>query len=259
MAKAKVLIVEDDRVVVKDLQGSLEDLGFDIASIVSSGEEALKKAKENKPDIVLMDIVLKGDMDGIETAGQIHSQFDIPVVYLTSYTDEKVLERAKITEPFGYISKPFVERELNIAIEIALYKHKMEKKLKESEKWFSTTLRSVGDAVIATDINGYVTFMNPVAQSLTGWDQEEAIGKPVDNVFHILEEETKEQFENPVAKVIREGRNVYLSNNTLLIAKGRADIPVDLGVAPIKDEKGASSVLFWFSGTSPIANGLSRL
>jgi len=127
-------------------------------------------------------VMFKGEMNGTEAAEQIRSQFDIPVVYLTAYADEKVLERAKVTEPFGYIMKPFEDGELNAAVEIALYKHKMEKKLKESEEWLFTTLNSIADAVIATDKEGHVTFMNPVAESLTGWQQEEAKGKPLQDV-----------------------------------------------------------------------------
>jgi len=169
MGKAQILIVEDERIVAHDIEKSLRNLGFDVCASVPSGEEALEKAEGQRPDLVLMDIMLKGDMNGIEAAEQIRSRFNIPVVYLTAYADEEVLERAKITEPFGYIIKPFEERELGSAIKMALYKHKMERKLKESEEWFSTTLKSIGDAVITTDKEGRVTFMNPVAESLTGW------------------------------------------------------------------------------------------
>ena len=125
-------------------------------------------------DLVLMDIVLEGDMDGVKAAEHIRNHFDIPVVYLTAYSDDTTLQRAKITEPYGYILKPFQERELYTTIEMALYKHKMERKLKENEQWLATTLKSIGDAVIATDTKGFVTFMNPVAEVLTGWKQEEA-------------------------------------------------------------------------------------
>ncbi|MBW2204117.1 MAG: response regulator, partial [Deltaproteobacteria bacterium] len=113
MAKAEILIVEDDGVVARDIQNRLENLGFEVYAIVPSGEKAIQKAKEDSPDLVLMDIMLKGEMDGTVAAEQIRSQFDIPVVYLTAYADKGVLERAKVTEPFGYIIKPFEDRELN--------------------------------------------------------------------------------------------------------------------------------------------------
>jgi CheY-like chemotaxis protein len=125
MEKTQILVVEDDLIIADDIKESLISLGYAVCAIVSSGEEAIEKAEENKPDLVLMDIVLEGKMNGIEAADQIHSRFDIPVVYLTAYADEKTLERAKITEPYGYILKPYEYRELHSATEIALYKHKM--------------------------------------------------------------------------------------------------------------------------------------
>lgn len=126
MEEARVLIVEDEGIVAKDLQGTLENLGYVVPDVVSSGEEAVQKAAEMQLDLVLMDIVLKGDMDGIEAAERIRARFGIPVVYLTAYADEDTLQRAKLTEPYSYILKPFEERELHIAIEMALYKHQIE-------------------------------------------------------------------------------------------------------------------------------------
>ncbi|MFQ5965958.1 MAG: response regulator [Candidatus Scalinduaceae bacterium] len=130
MAKAKIMIVEDEWITADDIKMSLQSLGYTVSSVASSGKEAIQKAEEDRPDLVLMDIVLQGEMDGIEAANQIHSCYDIPIIYLTAYADEKVLERAKITEPFGYIVKPFINEDLKIAIEIALYKHKAEKERK---------------------------------------------------------------------------------------------------------------------------------
>lgn len=131
MAGKKILVVEDETIVAEHIRRSLQNLGYSVPITVSTGEKAIKEAENNKPDLVLMDIVLEDKMDGIEAAMQIRSCFDIPVVYLTAYSDEKILERARITEPFGYVIKPFDERELKINIEIALYKHKMESALRE--------------------------------------------------------------------------------------------------------------------------------
>ena len=238
MSKAQILIVEDDGIVAKDIKNSLKKLGFSVSAVVSYGEEAVEKAKADKPDLVLMDIMLKGDMNGIGAAGEIRDQFNVPVVYLTAYADEDLLERAKITEPYGYIIKPFEDRELNTAIEMALYKHKMEKRLKESEQWLSTTLKSIGDAVIAVDNAGDVTFLNPVAESLTGWNAKEAIGRSLEDVFNIINEETRKPVENPVTKVIREGRIIGLANHTVLIAKDGTEILIGDSGSPIIDEKG---------------------
>ena len=134
MPRARVLIVEDERVVAEDVGRSLNKLGYSVVGIVSSGEEAVKKTEELGPDLVLMDIVLKGGMDGVEAAEEIRGRFRIPVVYVTAYADDETLKRAKETEPFGYILKPFEERELYTSIEVALYRHKMEAELRSSRQ-----------------------------------------------------------------------------------------------------------------------------
>jgi putative two-component system response regulator len=147
MAKARIMIVEDERIIAGYIKRILQDMGYAVSKVVSSGEEAIKKAQEDNPDLVLMDIILQGEMDGIEAASQIRSRFNIPVLYLTAYTNKKMLERAKITEPFGYIVKPFQERELHSNIEMALYKHKTERKLKESYAQLQRTMGGIIDAM----------------------------------------------------------------------------------------------------------------
>jgi len=138
MAKAQILVVEDDVILVMELQDRLQSFGYSVAAAVSSGEEAIKKAGETRPDLILMDIRLKGDMDGIEAALEIRACFGTPVVYLTALADENTLQRAKVTEPYGYIVKPFGEKTLHSTIEIALHKHKVE------------ALRSIGDKGMET-------------------------------------------------------------------------------------------------------------
>ena len=237
----RILVVEDEIIIAEDIQKKLKKMGYVVPAIVASGEEAIKNIKVNIPDLILMDIVIHGKMDGIETAGQIHSLFDIPVVYLTAYTDEKTLERAKITEPFGYLIKPFKERELQITIEIALYKHEMEKKLKESERrlreknqWLVAVIESIGDAVIATDPEGTIKLMNPIAEALTGWNQKEALGKTLTAVFNIISEENDKKIEDPVTKAIREDMFYGLADRTLLITKQGIKMPVDIIGSTIK-------------------------
>ena len=238
MAKIQILIVEDDGIIAKDIQNTLEGLGYAVAAITSNAEGAIEKAAETQPDLVLMDIMLEGDMDGVEAAEQIRDRFGIPVVYLTAHADEKTLHRAKTTGPYGYILKPFNEMELHTNIEIALYKSGLEKKLKENEQLLATTLRSIGDAVITTDVNGSVIFMNPVAESLTGWRQKDAVRRPLKDVFNIIDEHTGEQIEDPVTRVLRDGVAVGLANNTVLIARDGTKRSIDDSGAPIKDCKG---------------------
>jgi PAS domain S-box-containing protein len=238
MSKIKLLIVEDESIVAMDIKHRAESLGYEVTAITPSGEDAIELVKKNQVDLVLMDIVLKGEMDGIEAAQKIHDGFDIPVLYLTAYSDEETLKRAKITEPFGYIIKPFEDRELHSAVEIAIYKNEMERKLKESEKWLSTTLESIGDAVIATDKKGDIIFMNPVARKVTGWSQKEAIGKSLKDVFQLINEDNGLPLEDPVTKILQKNMIIELSDPTLLKTKDGSILPIDDSSAPIRDENG---------------------
>jgi two-component sensor histidine kinase len=130
----KILIVDDEQLVALDVQNYLRKIGYGVTGIANSGQEALEKAATTKPDLVLMDIVLKGKMDGIETARRIRVQHDIPSIFLTAYADEEKIERAKVAQPFGYILKPFDKKELRVAIEMAYNKHKLDQKILESER-----------------------------------------------------------------------------------------------------------------------------
>ncbi len=236
MVDVKVLIVEDEAIVALDIKNRLENLGY-IATIASSGEDAIKMLSETCPDLVLMDIMLGGKMDGIETAVEIYKHIDIPILYLTAYADEKTLSRAKITKPFGYILKPFEERELHSAIEIAIYNHNLERELKEREQWLSATLNSLGEAVIATDGKGIIKIINPFAEALTGWTREEALGEPLAKVFNVISEGTDKQVEDPVTKAIQD--SFYgLADHTVLIGKEGSRIPVDIIGTAIKDDRG---------------------
>jgi two-component system, cell cycle sensor histidine kinase and response regulator CckA len=167
LSRIKVLVVEDERIVAKDIQNTLKNLGYDVPAIASTGEDAVKKAGELLPDIVLMDIVLKGDIDGIEAAGQIRAKHKIPIIYLTAYEDEETLDRAKITEPLGYILKPFEERDLHTTLEMALYKHSMEAKLYESEERYRALVEYSPDG-IAIEVDKKIIFVNRAAARLTG-------------------------------------------------------------------------------------------
>ncbi len=230
-----ILIVEDESIVAQDIQRRLTNLGYGISAVVSTGKEAIQEVAETNPDLVLMDIVLKGKIDGIQATEAIRSQFNTPVVYLTAYADEKTLKRAQITGPFGYIVKPFEDRELHATIRMALYKHQMEKKVQESEQWLFTTLKSIGDAVIATDTKGQITFMNPMAEALTGWTQKAAVGRPISSIVAMVSEELNEPVKIPVDKVLQENVVEGLATH-ILIAKNGRKIAISDSAAPIKDE-----------------------
>ncbi len=225
MTPASILVVEDEHIVAKDIATRLKRRGYTVVAIAATAKEAIEEAGRHRPDLVLMDIMLKGDVDGITAADRIRTLFDLPIVYLTAYADENTLQRAKVTDAFGYILKPFEERELSITIEMALYKHRMEARLRESERWLATTLRSIGDAIIAADTRGAITFMNPVAEQLTGWTLEGATGRQLADVFQTAFE--------PV-----DTRN---GGTTVLISKTGKRIPVEESAAPIKDDRGETN------------------
>ncbi|SPP99731.1 Multi-sensor hybrid histidine kinase [Candidatus Sulfobium mesophilum] len=159
MEKIRILVVEDEAIIARDLQKRLHSQGYIVTSAVSTGEDAILKAKTDAPDLVLMDIVLLGEIDGIEAAGRIRALSDIPVVYVTAYADEKILERAKITEPYGYILKPFDDRELRSVIEMALYKSSTEKQMRKTNEFLSTVIESLSHPFYVVNADDYTVAM----------------------------------------------------------------------------------------------------
>jgi PAS domain S-box-containing protein len=188
MAQTQILVVEDEGIVALEIQTRLNQLGYHVPEILASGEAAVSRAIELQPDLVLMDIRLKGNMDGVTAAEQLRRVLNVPIIFLTAYADKDTLGRAKVTEPYGYILKPFEVRELHIAIEMALYKHQAERRIQASERWLTTTFHSIGDAVFTTDGRGLINLMNPVAEELTGWSLAEAQGQPAQTVFPLIDE-----------------------------------------------------------------------
>jgi diguanylate cyclase (GGDEF)-like protein/PAS domain S-box-containing protein len=193
MNNENILIVEDEKIIALDLQRRLERFGYSVVGMASDGQEAISLARERRPDIILMDIMLAGSMDGIEAAKQIRAQLGIPIIFLTAYTDEKTLERAKEVEPFGYILKPFKERELYTTIDIALYKNTIDKKLHQQERLFSAILHSISDGIIATDQDMAVSFMNGVAEGITGWTEAAAKGRHIAAVLSLKEQRAQRE------------------------------------------------------------------
>ncbi|MBI5383907.1 MAG: response regulator [Verrucomicrobia bacterium] len=218
MNRNSVLVVEDEAIVATDLANKLDHLSYEVIGATARGEEAVSIARRQRPDIVLMDIRLQDQMDGTQAAGIILRELDIPVVYLTAYADESTLQRARDTGPFGYLVKPFDTRELRTAIEIGLERHAIEARVKRAERLLAATLRSISDAVIATDAEGRVTFMNPVAEQLTGRLESDSVGRDLGGVYVT--------------------RAANIGPERVLIAHGRAPCPVEDSRAPIRDEQG---------------------
>ncbi|MBS1538663.1 MAG: PAS domain S-box protein [Bacteroidetes bacterium] len=233
-----VLVVEDENIVALDLRSILTYLGYIVVGITGNGEEALSLIHSLKPDLVLMDIGLKGDKDGIDTAETIRKEMSTPIVFITANADSATLNRAKITEPYGFILKPFDEREIQTTLEMAFFRFKTDQELRENRQWLSTILQSIGDAVIATDEHGIIKFMNPNAEKLTGWSQSDAIGKKIQEVFVIFNESNRIPITNPIDIVLRDRTTVSLSNHIILIAKDGKEYNIDDVSAPIHDSKG---------------------
>lgn len=240
MSKTKILVVEDNRIVAEDIKNNLVEMGYGVSAIATSGKKALEAVERQIPDIAIMDIRLGAGMNGIETATHLWKNYNIPIIFLTAHADEETIALAKVTEPYAYLIKPFDVEELQSAVEIAIYKHKMERKVRESEQWLLTTLKSIGDGVIATDWQGCVKFMNPVAERMTGWTHVEAMSKHLEEVFHIINEHTREKCENPAQKVIETGQIIGLANHTLLISRDGRHIPIKDSGAPIVLKNGES-------------------
>ena len=174
MTQARILVVEDESIVALDIQDRLESLGYEVPATVASGESAVEQAGVLRPDLVLMDIQLQGRMDGVEAADQIRQRFGIPVIYLTANADHPTVQRAKVTEPFGYVIKPFEERELHTTIEVALYKHQAEQRLKESEERYRLLVELSPEAIVVQS-DGRIVYANPAAASLFGAEGVETL------------------------------------------------------------------------------------
>jgi len=232
----KILIVEDERIVAEDIESSLIARGYETTAIVSSGEAALKAVEAEKPDVILMDIVISGQWSGIETSAIIKKKYGIPVVFVTAYADESTLEKAKLTEPFGYLVKPFNEKDIKSAIELAIFRHSMEKKLRESEAWLGTTLRSLAEGVIATGNDGRVTFMNPAASDMIGIELDNAENVLLGKLFHVFTEDGLE-VADPVLQVLESGEVVKGQSSHLLTAHSGKSLNIKYSAAPIKNPR----------------------
>jgi PAS domain S-box-containing protein len=181
--KSRILIVEDESIEAMNFEQSLTSFGYDVIGIASTGKDALKKVAEFRPDLVLMDIVLKGDMDGIEAAAQIKEDFEIPVVYLTAHPEESAVNRAKLTSPYGYLIKPVSKTDLNNTIELALYKHEMESKLKMSEERNRLLVENAGLGIGYYDLDGRILMFNKIAARNLNGEPDDFVGKTLYDLF----------------------------------------------------------------------------
>ena len=227
----KILIVEDEQITAEDLAEILKGLDYQVTAVVSSGTEAIQQAEENPPDLVLMDIRIKGEMDGAETARILRERFDIPVVYLTAHADRETLEHAKQSRPLGYIVKPFHESELHASLEIALSKHRHDRSVSDRERHVTDVVGALTTAIISVDRAETTLMINPAGEKLTGWSKQEALGEPVRQVVRLADADL------PVEEALRQ-RSLVEIRDAILVTKSGERKPISGNIAPLRDPEG---------------------
>lgn len=238
MKTHRILIVEDEAIIADDIARRVRDLGYEVAGICATGMEACDQAASLQPDLVLMDIVLRGDMSGIEAARWIRERQGIPVVYLTSHTDTATVDAACATEPTAYLLKPLDVRGLRVTLQLVFERRQADDRLRRIEHWLASTLQSISDAIITTDASSRVTFLNQQAEEITGWSLEDAVLRPLTEVFAITEQSTGAAVPDPSRQAIEHGSTVALGPRLALTARRGGRVFIDPSVAPIRDFHG---------------------
>jgi len=233
MSKGKILITEDNRSVAESIKRMVISLGYQVAAIVVSGFEAIEFAKKNNIDLILMDINLEGEMDGIEAAQIINKEFDNPIIFLTAFSDEKTMKRAMEAGPYGYILKPFELNTLKTTLEIALYKNKTERKIKESELWWKSAFDSIEECIIMTTKEGYINYINFAGEKTLGYTLKECKGLNYENLLRIYKRVLDEYFICAIQD--HESNPQDLLNSKWLIDRNNKHIPIEETVSDIKD------------------------
>lgn len=235
--KAKILIVEDEGLIARDIETRVRKAGYEVAGVVHSGEAVIGKVSEVGPDLILMDIRLSGNIDGIEAASQVMQRHDLPVIYLTAHTDLETLHRAKVTGPFGYLSKPIAGSSLTTSIEIALYKHRLERELRQQRAWMRTVLNTMSDGVIVVDHLGSIQYLNREAERLTGWSASEWLNKPLSKVFQLSDPLGAMQIDDFLAATILEEEARSLPPRLQLVtAPPEEQFPVEGEISPSTED-----------------------
>ena len=228
MDTQRIVVVEDENIVALDIKLQLEHLGYEVPAVFASGESLLESLPQLEGDLVLLDIILKGELDGVETAKLVKERFDIPVILLTALDTQETLERAKFAQPFAFIVKPFDERELRNAVVISLHRHTMEQQLQRRERLFSTTLESIQDGVLVTDEAYRVDFSNSVAESILGRARDEIVGHELSAVLRLRLENSE-----PVSPVADCDGRLFLDRDD------GTTIAVERDLAPLLAKDGA--------------------
>ncbi len=214
--KTRIFIVEDEPLIAADLEWRLLELGYQVLAVASSGREAIENIRNTSPDLVLMDINIAGELDGIETAQAVRASLAVPVVFLTACRDRETILRATNTDPFGYLVKPINDDNLVSAIETAIYKHEMEQRLRQREAWLSTTLRCAADAILVTDRVGRIEFLNDQCRKLLSLEKESVKAKLLSEIIPLRYRNGKGPVGDLVSLAILHGATMDLGSDLVL-------------------------------------------
>jgi PAS domain S-box-containing protein len=237
IAGLRILIVEDEALIVEEMANRLTLAGCKIIATADNGTAAIEAAVTLRPDLILMDARLKGDMDGIHASELIQRRFSVPIVYVTAHSDRGTLQGVKASGAFGYVQKPFHIRNLISAIDMAVHRFKMEQQLEENLLTYSTILSSSSDGVIATDVNGRVRYLNPAAERLTGWSIRDAQGQPSSAIVRFTST-AGDWVDHPVGQVLASRHPLTLGADERLISRYGIHVPVDGGISAVIDSLG---------------------
>ncbi len=234
--RTRILVVEDERIVAEDIRATLESNGYTVTGIAATCDDALERIRQNKPDVVLMDIVLRGPADGVEAARTIGMLFSLPVVFLSSHADQATVRRATLSGPFGYILKPFEDRELCSVIELALHRHRAERRLEADQHWLSAILSSLGDGVLAADSMGIVRLANQAACHITGWPVSDIAGQDLAAVYRTVDPATGLAVELPPLAALMNSLDESSARRTLRLARRDGSlVRIEATIAAIHD------------------------
>jgi PAS domain S-box-containing protein len=238
IAGLRILVAEDEGMVLEAICDRLTESGCEVVATADTGAEAVEAAIALRPDLILMDVRLKGDMDGIRAAELINEKMRVPVVYLTGDSDQKTLQRARAASAFGYVLKPFHIRNLLVAIEVAVNRFEMEQELEDSQLTYATILGGIAEAVIAVDTEGCIRFMNGVAERLTGWSTREAQRKPLGAVLKVIDDGGEQNAADLAARVLSSRTTISFGRDAAVISRGGIHVPVDGGMSCAVDSLG---------------------
>nr|WP_320161550.1 response regulator [uncultured Methanoregula sp.] len=233
----RILIVEDDEIIANLITTMLERKGYAVVGKVGSGEEAIRKAAELEPDLVIMDITLSGQLDGVAAARYIFQLFHYPIIFLTAHYDDTLLERAKESQPLGYILKPFTDKDLGSNVELALYNHTFRKKYLDAypigkPKKITEAL----DAILVLDTRGNIIFFNPYTPRLLDLPEKQILMHHWRDVLMLVNDQTSEELKDPVTEVVKQMLVIMHEFNTSIVTRTNKSRKVSVAVRPVKDD-----------------------